>query len=518
MEKSRTANSIRNSIVGIFAQLSIILLNFISRKIFIICLNVEYLGLNGLFSNILSILSLAELGVGGAIVYSMYEPLSANDQNKLKGLMNLYARLYRIIGIVIGCVGVCLVPVLPYLIKEQPSVNHLEIIYLLFLINTVVSYFFAYKRSIISADQKEYLISKYRVIFNLIKSVFQIIGIIFFRNFFVYLVIQIIFTIFENVFISVKANKLYPFLRTNTKVRLEKDETKKIFNNTGALMIYKIANVFLGGIDNLIVSSMLGVFMVALYSNYTLVIGSIQGILTIITGALEASVGNFMATEEDKRKEELLDALVFMHYFLYGFSSVCLFTLMNPFIELLFGSEFVLPLYTTGIIVMSFYVWGLMAPFWTFRTTMGLFVQGKWRPVISGILNLVLSIVLATELKLFGIILATVLSRMLTNWWFDPYIIYAKGLKKSPICFYIKWIKYALVIIVQVCITMAISYLLGEINFAKFILLTLITIVVSISVFLLMFGKSREFQFLLNRCFILFGDKLDLSVLKRLSK
>lgn len=460
------SNSIKNSFFSIGCQAVNTLMNFLVRFVFIKCLPIDYLGLNGLFTNILMILSLAELGIGTAIVYSMYKPIATNDKKKISILMKLYAKIYNAIGIFILIIGVCLIPFLDIFIKNQPNINGLIYIYLMFLLDTVLSYFFSYKRSLITADQKEYILSIIRSIFIFIKTILQIVILLITKNYFLYLGIQIITTLCENLMVSYIVDKKYSYLKEYNG-KLTQEETKEIVDNVKALFIYKFATVFLGGIDNLVISMKLGITWVAKYSNYTLIINAIFNIINMFISSITASIGNFIVLENDQEQELLLERISFAVFLIFGFCSTCLYCLLNPFIIIYCGEEYLLHQNVVILIIINFYIQGMMTPIWTFRTTKGLFVQGRWRPIISAMINFILSFILADYLGIAGIILATIIARVVTNLWFDPYIIYKKGWNKLPTSYYKKFLLYTFLLFLEILMVSVIislfdiSYLLG---------------------------------------------------------
>ena len=225
---SRTNNSIRNLVTAITGQGLGLGVSFIARIFFINTLGREYLGLNGLFTNILTLLSLAELGVGEAINFSLYKPLAENDTKKCAMLMQLYKKVYNVIGILILLIGISLTPFLHLIIKNMPDIPYIELIYILFVVNTAVSYFFSYKRNLIIADQKRYIATFYRYLAHVIFTAIEIVYLIFFKNFIGYVIIMIIATLSDNFMVSRKAEKMYPFLKENQKVPLD-EELKKVY-------------------------------------------------------------------------------------------------------------------------------------------------------------------------------------------------------------------------------------------------------------------------------------------------
>lgn len=497
MEKlSRTENSIRNTIYGVLTQVLTVLISFITRTVFIKYLSVEYLGVNGLFTNILTVLSLAELGFGSAMIYSMYHPLAIRDHNKLRELMNFYSKIYKVIGLSVGILGLLLVPFLSFFIRDAHSLDNLTLIYILFLLNSVSSYFFAYKRSILQADQKQYVISKNHLIFNILKSISQIIILMIFKNYILFLSIQVLATMAENVFISRIVNTIYPYLKDEKKATLESKEKKTIWSNVKALMIYKIGSTVLDGTDNIIISSFVGVAAVGYFSNYTLIVGSVTMILQQVTNALTGSIGNYVATEGINKQENLFHKVVFVYFIIFGFSFVALFMLLNPFITIWLGEEFTLPIYVVFIISLNWYITGIMNPVWTFRSTKGLFIYGRFRPAISAIINIVVSILLAIHWGLTGVLIGTTITRLSTNSWYDPYIIYKHGFKKSPIIYYRNQITYFISLSIPVMILTYLFKHLSEVSYLNFILQIMLVILITIGSLVVFYRKTEEFNYL----------------------
>lgn len=493
---SRTANSLKNTIFGVTSQVLIVLLNFGVRTVFIHYLSIEYLGVNGLFTNILTLLSLAELGFGSAMIYSMYKPVANDDQRKIAALMNLYKKVYIFIGLAVAILGLMLLPFLDNIIKEPPDVEHLTFIYLLFLLNTVVSYFFAYNRSIITAHQKEFIISKFKLYINILRAILQILILVITQDFIYYLYVQILCTLIENVLITLKAKRLYPYLKKYKKERLETSEKQTIWNNVKALVIYKLGSTVMDGMDNIIIAAYIGVAAVGKLSNYTLIMGSLAMVVVQFTNAITASVGNFIAKESGERQEFLLKVITFANFIIYGFSFISLVSLLNPFIELWIGKEYLLDMDIVFISALNWYIFGMMNSIWTFRSTMGLFVYGKYRPLVSAVINLFLSIYLVNYLGLFGILVATTITRLITNVWFDPFIVYKHGLRKSVFTYYFIWLKYLSIVIASIAIIQYIFSFINDVTICSFILKILICIIIITIIFISLLFRTEEFKYL----------------------
>lgn len=295
MERSRTANSIRNILFSFSYQIITILLSFINRSIFIFILGINYLGISGLFNDILMMLSLADLGFGVALTYSMYKPLADHDYNRLAALTNLYRKVYRIIALAVTVIGLLLVPFLKYLINLKHPIPHITLYYLMYLANTVASYLVIYKTSILTADQKDYILNKYRSYFSILQTLFMTLFLWITHNYFVYLLVQVIFTYIQNFYCSYIAGKMYPFI--NQKVEMPIKDVKEIFKNLYSVFLYKISGVLLNATDNTIISVMIGTGMVGYYSNYSMITVRLSGLINTIFYSLTASLGNLVVKE-----------------------------------------------------------------------------------------------------------------------------------------------------------------------------------------------------------------------------
>lgn len=497
---NRMFNSTRNLVYGFLSQFLVLILNFVVRIVFIEYLGVAYLGVNGLFSNILTVLSLAEMGFGTAMTFNLYKPLAENNEEKILSLMHFYKQVYKFIGMFVCIVGLLILPFLDSIIGDANGLQNIKIIYLLFLSDSVLSYFFAYRRSILNADQKAFVCSQYRYIFAFFKSLFQIIVLFVFENYLLYLSIQIICTFLENLFISKKVSEMYPYLNSKEITPLSKESICSIKKDVGALMLSKVASVALNGTDNIIISAFTTVKNVGILSNYTLISGSLTMIISQIGSAITGSIGNYIASESSEKHYDLFKKIDFMYFNIYAFCFICMFTLYNPFITLFFGKQYTFNNSVVLVFCLNYLIEGLLQSLWTFRTTMGLFVQGKLRPLFAASINIVFSIFLVKYFGVLGVLLGTTLSRVLVNAWFDPYIIFKHGLKISPKKYYIQYLIRIIYLTVITLFLSIIKYYLFSVdyNILSFIILLLITVVCSIFLLILFSFKTKEFHFYFN--------------------
>jgi len=495
---SRTSKSIRNIKYALIGQASGLLISFISRMVFVKILGAEYLGINGLFTNILSILSLLELGFGSAIVYSMYKPLANKDDKKVIALMELYKKGYISIGLAIGILGLLLTPFLSFFISETPDIPNIEVMYLMFVLNSSLTYFFSYKRSLIIADQKRYIATFYRYGFYFILNVLQIIALILTGNYFLFLGLLIVNTLLENIFISRKANNLYPFLKEKNTNELPADEKKMIFRNVRAMMYHKVGSTIVMGTDNILISKFFGLVSVGLYSNYLLIINSLNTMFGLLFQSVTASIGNLGATEKLEKYRFIFNVIDMVGFWIFGFSSISLIILFNPFISLWIGSEFLFPIEIVFIIVINFYITGMRRSVLSFRDALGLFWNDRYKPIFEVVVNLVMSIILADIFGIVGIFLGTFISTLTVCFWVEPLVLYKHGLKSSVKPYFIKYIKHTVLLFIIGYVTWLISHLITDMSIIGFLGKLVICAIIPNLLFTFVFWKTKEFQYLFS--------------------
>lgn len=493
----RSKNSIRNVIVNIGSQLLNIFLSFLCRLVFIRYLNEDYLGLNGLFSNIFTILSLAELGIGTAITFSMYKPLAENDYKKLGALMGLYKRAYHIIGIVIAVAGLAFVPFYQYFIKEVPDIPNLTIIYLLFLFNSVITYFYSYKQQIIIADQKVYICSLFQYGFAIAQNFLQVFLLILTKNFICYLCTQILFSFFTNYFLARKAEKMYPFLKKYEKERLSKEDRAAIVKNIKAMFMHRIGSVVVNGTDTLVLAKFVGIVSVGIYSNYYLITNTLMNITKQIFSGITASVGNLGAVEDHKKSYEVYLAINFACFWIFSFCAISLFSLFNPFMLLFTGKQnllFSLPI--VFVIVLNFYTSGMRQATLTFRDAFGLFWYDRYKAVFEAAVNLIASILLVQHLGVAGVFIGTLISTMTIDFWVEPLVLFRHGFQRSVSTYFRRYALYmALTLAVGFLTHSCCAFVPGK-GFFSFIAKGFLCLLLPNTAYLLVFWNTKEFQYL----------------------
>lgn len=498
MENSRLKNSALNFASGFLGRVLTILLNFAVRTIFIYCLNEAYLSVNGLYSNILTVLSLAELGFGSAMVYRMYAPVAVKDYQKTAALLQFYKKIYIIIGVVIFLLGLCVIPFMDYIIKDEPDISGLTLYYILFLVNTSISYWFSsYKASVLYADQKEYIKTNVQNTMAILQSGLQIVLLLLFRKYLLYLLIQLAGNIFLNLYVAHLVDKRYPEIQTYQGASLSAEERVQIRKDTEALVLSRFGHVALNGTDNIIISAVVGVLWVGRLSNYTLICDSVTSVLCQITAAITGSLGNFFATEDKHAGYALFKKVEFLNFWLYGFSFIALVTLLDPFVQIWAGERFVLGLPISIAIAINFFVAGYMNTLWVFRSTIGLFKQGKFRPILVAILNIILSIFLGKLWGVFGVLFATFLSRAAISLWYDPLILHRYGFEVSCKPFFARYFRRVLLLTTILIVMLAIRYVVlsSATTVLRFAVMTMFTAIVPNAIFWLAYHRCEEYAY-----------------------
>ncbi|MDO5154835.1 MAG: nucleotidyltransferase family protein [Eubacteriales bacterium] len=443
-EKSRTEYSAKNTVVAIIARAFAILMGFAARVVFTHTLSQEYVGINGLFTDILNVLALSELGVGTAITYALYKPIADRDIEKQKSLMRMYKRFYQLVAGFVFAAGMMVVPFMDILIKDRPNVRHLTWIYLIYLLNTVLSYLWVYKRTLVDAHQLSYIGVVYQTSSWFIQNVLQIIILLTTKNFILYLSAMLVCTIGNNLCISRKADSLYPYLKEKAIKELPKAEKDSIFQSIRAMLVHKIGNVAVNNTDNLLLSALVGTISVSCYSNYFLIIGSVRQVLVQVFQGITASVGNMGVTERKERIEKIFYALFFMGQWMYGLATICLYEAIDLFVGLSFGKQYVFDQSITLVLCLNFYVTGMRQATLIFRESMGLFRYDKMKAVAEAVINLIVSLILGYYWGTIGVFLGTMISTITTSFWVEPYILYKHKLKSSCLPYFVKYSMYAL--------------------------------------------------------------------------
>ena len=495
----RTKHSFRNIIVGLISQLLIVVVGFASRKIFIMMLGNELLGVNGLYTSIISMLSLTELGIGTAIICNLYKPLADRDETKITELVQFFAKTYKVIGLVVLGLGIVVTPFLNVLQKETMDPTFLAVVFLLFLADTVISYFFAHKRSLIFADQRNYLVTLVTTSSTVIAGGAQILILLLTQNYILYLCIKVVLRVAENTAISIIADKRYPFIKTRQKMPLDKQTKSHIVSNTKALSLHFVGNYLINGTDNIIISKFLGVIMVGLYSNYYLVLTTLTVFLNQFSTGIIASFGNMIAVENKEKSYEIFKKANFLGFAIYNFAAISLLCLFNPFISIWINKESLLPVTVVAVLAMNYYITGISSVLGSLRSSAGVFRPDRYLHLLLAALNLIVSIWLVQVIGIVGVFLGTLLCLLIKEVSVLPSIVYRNILKVPVREYYKKFFLYLATTVVSGAATMYLTSVVitGE-GILWFLLKCAVCITIPNAVVILLFRKTDEFKYAFN--------------------
>lgn len=491
----RTKNATRNIIWGIIEKIVTILMPFICRTVFIKVLGSEYLGLNSLFSSILQVLSISELGIGTAIVFSMYRPIAEDDVETLCALLNIYKKVYQVIGTIIFVLGVAIVPILPKLISgSYPDEVNIYSLYLVYLFNTVIGYYlFAYKQALFSAYQRNDLLSKRTTIINFLSNSVQIILLIFTHNYYVYLLVLPISTIATNIANAYIASKMYPELQCRGQISIEMKRSIK--KRIVGLLSFKIYNVIFTSVDTIVISSFLGLTPLAIYNNYYYIQTSIVGFLTILTSSITAGIGNKMITNSVDDNYVDLKKFTFVNGWITSWCAVCLLCLYQHFIRIWVGENYLFPFSTVYLMVIYFFLPRVTTMTYTYREAAGLWWEDRFRPLVATVVNLILNILLVQIIGINGVIISTLICTIFINAPWGTYVLF-KNYFKKPLKEYFGQIFYYLIITnLAGFVTLGICNLLQTTGLGALCIKAFICCVVPNIIFCVFYRNLKEFKY-----------------------
>lgn len=501
---SRTVNSVKNIVTSYANQLLMLLLNFVVRTALIRYLGEEYLGINGLFTNILSLLSLAELGVGTAISFKLYGLLEKDDKRKIRIYMKMYKTIYTAIGGIIVFLGILIVPFLKHIINDYEKVAGMGInvsfVFLLYVFNSAATYWFmAYKQVIVKAAQKTYKLTTWGYGIFIASSVAQILVLKFTKNFILYTTVIIVFNILLNLVYARIASKLYPYINEKTSEHITKKEAIGLFKDCGALLLYKINSAVINASDNIVLSAVKGIHIVGLYSNYTVILLSAKGLFLRFFESIEASIGSIHATGNLSWKQNVFKTVNFISVWIHTVGAVGIAVLCDELMQVWLGDRFILDTfvynnetYTLPIRYLAaaeLYLAGFEGFLAKFRTSFGLFQQLKFRPIISMTTNLIITIILVPFMGVAGAMIGTLVAS-LTIFMIDPLVIHKHELKCSPLRYFLMNVIYTVVAFFAVVASEALCKLTPYGTWGTLVLHGAICVVVSSALFLGVFCRT----------------------------
>lgn len=508
---SRTAFAAKNSLFGLLGKIMSLIANFASRTVFIYVLGQYYLGINGLYTDVLSILSFAELGFGSAMVFSLYGPVACDDSEKIRQLMGFYKVVYRIVALVVFMAGLVMLPFLQYVVTGADSLSlyELRLYFLIFLANTVTTYFVTYKYGLLNAMQKTYVTTNVETIASFACVCAQIAVLLLTGNFLLYLLANTATLIISRFIIAAYLNKKYPLLSQKPKTPLSIKDRKGILHEVKGLAVHQLSSVAVHSTDSIIIAAIpaLGVAVVGAVSNYNLIINAIGAMVIIVLNGVVAGFGNLAVTSDKAKFRSVFDEANFASFWIYGVCSACLFTLITPFIRLWAGESYVIDEVSLSLILINFYLQGQCTIYNNVRIAKGHFNMDKWWSLLQAAVNLIVSIVCALQIGLAGVFAGTVVSRLVFV-VARPCSTYRFLFGEPPKRYFSVFLKYleAVVLAAAVCGLLCRS-LPCQGQWIGFVGSALACLIVSNAIFFILFGRCKEMKALKTRVAGLVGGK-----------
>lgn len=501
-EGSRVNKSLKNTVFGMVGIICSLIVSFATKSVFVRLLGAEYNGVNGLFTNILQVLNLAELGFATSISYALYKPLKASDERTTAALMSYFAKIYRIIAIVVTVAGCCCIPFLQYLIAEDISelsftINQLRGYFAMFLANTVCSYLLAYKRTIITADQNNYLVTNVDNTFNILLNIVQIILLLIYKNFYAYLATMIAKTVINNLVLHIIASKKYPYLHTYRKEKLSKIEKSAIFKNVQAAFLHRIGGVIIFSTTSIVISAFVSLVDAGKYSNYILIVNNVNAFINIVFTSITASIGNLCVDESEERQYDIFKKIRYLAFFAAVFSYVCYIILFNPFIEIWVGGDMVMSMWVVFAISLNAMVGYLRKAVNAFKDAKGMFRNDWYKPLLEAGVGIGLAIGLSYVWGTFGVIIGYTLATILIAVPVENYVLFRQGLHKP-------FLNQLLILVGVTAFAFAVGaagYFIGTFipsGIGWFVLRFIFAVVFAAGAFILVTIKTPEFKYFIN--------------------
>lgn len=490
----RTEKSLRNFIFAVASQVITVALSFITRTCLIYCLGIEAVSINGLFTEVITALSLAELGVGSAIVYNLYKPLAEGDHQKVSQLMNLFRKAYRIIALATLVIGISLTPWLQFFIRDLSyDISYIRVIYLMFVFQSVVSYLFSYKLALLEADQNSYIVTKISTIFRIIGTILILIILVTTKKYIFFLGANILLVILTNAYASNVVDKKYPYINKNE--RLPKEERTQIFGNIRNIFVKQFAGRVVDSTDNILISTLVSTLLVGYYSNYLVVIGVFKQLADKMMAAATASMGNLYVTERTENKIETLNRLTFIFYVFASVASVGTFACVQPFIKLWLGDNYLLDYSVVTILCLLLVTEITYQPLSTAMHLSGFFEIGRNISFVSAVINLAVSIVLGMKIGLIGIFIGTMCTYTIeiiakVHYLFKLYF------KENSIQYVSFWIRMFFVYFVEIIIIYFINLHLHFSALLAFIFNGFTAVLLTFAIITIVFGRSDAYIYL----------------------
>lgn len=490
-------------VMAVILNIATIAIGFFTQRIFLHILGAEYMGLNSLFANILSALAVAELGIGNAIIFSMYKPMAEDDETTVRALMAFYKRCYAIIGLIVLVLGLAILPFTPAIVGEQSLDVSVQIIFAISLADIVFSYYLGYKRSIIFVAQQNYIIDFVGLIYIVLLSSLQMLVLFITKNYYLYLLVKLALRILQNVVLNTIAGKMFPYIKEPNPPALSKKIRKDIAKKVKGLIYHKVASFVVLGTDNIIITTFLGLFINGLYASYYMIINSVQGVIYQIITATMASVGNLLVENDKKKQFGIFRKIRFMNFWLATLGAAGFIIVMDSFVSVWLGTDFLLGFEVLIVLAINSHMTMMRTSYGVFKEAAGIFYEDRFVPLIESAINIVASVVLVQIMGLPGVFLGTILSGLVLYVYSYPKFVYKKLFGGSYRKYIFETVGLALlaavICVVSLFASRAITGAMGLTGIPLVVANIAIVLVIPNLLMLVCFAKNENLKFFINK-------------------
>lgn len=497
--EARTGKAMKNALFGILSYGILILSNFVTRRVFILQLGDGLVGIESLFKSVVSMLSLAELGIGTGLVYLLYQPLAERDAAAIRRVLNFYRRAYLLISAVILAAGAAMSFFVWFFVEESYDPRFLGLTFFLYVLDTLAAYLFAHQRALIIADQKNYVNNLNEMLMNLLAMVLQVTLLLVIRSFVVYILVRIFCRLVAALLIHRNFRRLYPEIAASrSRESISREQRQGVMLNIRSMLFHKVGGLGVTASGSLIISKLLGSVVNGLYANYTLITTTVNALILQVFSGITASFGDYIHSENRAHACEKFDLLHYINFLIASFCTTSLFVLLEPFIALFFGPERVLPHLTTVLLTAHFFVYSMRRVVLMVRDSAGLYAPDRYMPLVEIALNVALSLVLVlyTPLGVNGVLIGNLVSMLLIPFWIQPRIVYRAVFGRSSAAYFGRYALYALCTVVGCLLTGFLAGRLSGLHMPALLALFLracLCLTVPNLLNLLLFCRTKEF-------------------------
>ena len=458
----------------------------------------QLLGLNSLYQNIVGFLCISELGISLAISYSLYDPVAKNKRKVIKGYIDYFTKFYRKVSLFIFCIGLFITPYIHIFINS--NIPYMKVYFIMFVINTCITYLFSAKFCMLSVYQENYIITTVETIVNLVISILQIFILYLYPNYFLFIAVQIISKLVQMLILNIIVNKKFRWLKKEKGV-LEKSKIKELYITMKGLFFHKISAMVFFATDNIVISSFLNLTYVSNFGNYYLIISGLQTIMIKIFDGITASIGNLLVENNNEKSYDIYEKSQFISFFITSIISICTLNTINIFIDIWVGHEYVIDSLSVVLLVINFYFLGMRLPIEKFKETSGIYYEDRYWAVLQAVINIVMSIIMVNIIGLPGVFLGTCISNYTIEFWVKPKLVYRKIFKKDLKDYFIKYSRYSLIGLFAFIVSNILTGFINESSVENFIIKNIINILVVLVIYNIIFRESEEYIYIKNIIF-----------------